>query len=318
MIKDILYFHIAQKDNPTRRLDYFDYVLEINKLSNSCATHHLIGNYQCCHLDVTTSPQEILSKNATSLMETYFHLSKNPYEFEINCILRWFYILEYVRSKQINHFVYLDSDNILLESVDDLPEDITITYARDDLLTSISFVCPNIFVINDPSLLSDFVGITLDYYRNRLHDLKATHRALQESAGCGISDMFFWGEVYRKRKAEFRSTKAITDKLFCVAIETAQGYEMENGMKKLFMQENGVFVKNMHDGSMVPVASLHFHALHKKKIKHFHHQWMLQYFHKKTKRPLPFIKIIIYSLFAAVIVFKNTFRHYLSVRASSH
>ena len=46
----------------------------------------------------------------------YRHMSPNPYEYELFCFLRWFYLLEYMREYKLKRVLYLDSDCLLFSS----------------------------------------------------------------------------------------------------------------------------------------------------------------------------------------------------------
>lgn len=47
----------------------------------------------------------------------YFHKSPNSYKYELLCFLRWFYLREFMREKQLNKAMYLDSDVLLYKDI---------------------------------------------------------------------------------------------------------------------------------------------------------------------------------------------------------
>ena len=61
---------------------------------------------------------EDYSEGAKSFESIYTHRSSNPYEFELICFQRWFYIRDFARAKGLDSFFCMDSDVLLYCNID--------------------------------------------------------------------------------------------------------------------------------------------------------------------------------------------------------
>lgn len=59
----------------------------------------------------------------------YFHLSPNSYDYELFCFLRWFYLYEHMKRKNLNYVLYMDSDYLLFDNFNDYIKENPINYA---------------------------------------------------------------------------------------------------------------------------------------------------------------------------------------------
>lgn len=50
----------------------------------------------------------------------YIHMNSNNKKFEFHCFLRWFFLLEYMRSRDIHSVLYFDCDVLLYSSIADI------------------------------------------------------------------------------------------------------------------------------------------------------------------------------------------------------
>jgi len=59
----------------------------------------------------------------------YFHLSPNSYDYELFCFLRWFYLFEYVKEYNLDYVLYIDSDYLLFDNLNNILNLTKINYA---------------------------------------------------------------------------------------------------------------------------------------------------------------------------------------------
>jgi hypothetical protein len=75
-----------------------------NTVLSNMVEHHLLDDYST-------------SQELSRFRNLYKHMSTNNYQFEIFCFKRWFQILEYLESNNIQSFFHLDSDVLLYSNI---------------------------------------------------------------------------------------------------------------------------------------------------------------------------------------------------------
>ena len=68
----------------------------------------------------TVNLNDLYSRKAMEFVDNYVHMCTNPYDFELFCFLRWFHLLEFMKSEKIDKVLYLDSDILLYTPLVDI------------------------------------------------------------------------------------------------------------------------------------------------------------------------------------------------------
>lgn len=99
---------------------YLPYALYQSRYISPDSEVVLIGESK--YPDVTCVSLDRLADcaQAKEFRTNYVHMSSNPAWYELICFLRWFYLLEYMRSSRVQSVLYLDSDVLLFSSMKDL------------------------------------------------------------------------------------------------------------------------------------------------------------------------------------------------------
>lgn len=183
---------------------------------------------------------EKLSKRANTFPEVYIHKSSNPYDYELFCYQRWYILMEFAEQYE-DIFLYLDSDILLYEGVN---ED-----SIRDALRSAKFgngAWTN--YIRGKAMLSDFLAYLDELYRSpqRLAVLASRYahngqdhvsdmtvlRDYCYEAPRQCMDMWNWGSTVG----------------FDRNIQEEEGIVMLDGLKKVFFQGNIPFVTPLIGG----------------------------------------------------------------------
>jgi hypothetical protein len=104
--------------------DYLRYNLQIlTQLSPHCSiivagdesNEQLVKQNRGC---MWLSIKDLIQSDAAYHLfnQNYKHFSVNPFEYEKFCFERWFILLNLAKSNQLQKFIYLDTDNVLLVS----------------------------------------------------------------------------------------------------------------------------------------------------------------------------------------------------------
>ena len=99
----------------------------------------------------------------------YHHVSVNPESYEKFCFSRWFILKNFINRNNIEHFVYSDSDNMILYNINSIKYD-------NAFLGNSQILVPNIFFCNRDSLnqiceyYKGLFNLTYDDYFKKITD----------------------------------------------------------------------------------------------------------------------------------------------------
>lgn len=196
-----------------------------------------------CHIKEVKDLAENFSK-------VYSHLSPNNYDYELFCICRWFYILEYMKENNIEKGYYQDSDVILNCDISSLFSENKYLYCFDSGHTS----C---FTYKQLESLCDFI---VDMYINRFDELKEIYMMKKKNnQGEGISDMtlislFAFDNETRVRDLSLRCNNSIFDH----NLNCSDGYLTIYNKKIMFSINGDIMVKDSKVNKYVRLNSIHF------------------------------------------------------------
>lgn len=193
---------------------------------------------------------------ANEFEKRYIHLSSNTYFYELICFQRWFIILDFVLHHQIENFLCMDSDVLLYCNVDDVLE----KYVGCDF-TICSKCGPACSLFNITSLSQFCHYMSSLYNENSKSRLFSFYQLFVEGKHLGgICDMtaFLW---YQEDMTSLKVIDiAVPDNYTCFdeRLSNYLGFEMENGVKKVYWKDNLPYGKLLDDGSFVQFYCLHF------------------------------------------------------------
>lgn len=145
------------------------------------------------HVNIVGLCEEHTSR---SIQDNYKHMSSNPYEFELACILRWCDINSFI-TQSPGKYVYIESDILVY---DDVRVWFDITSQYKCTLTGKQIASP--MIINDHKILDSFITFINNTYSKSndvLDKMTSIYRKMQPQPG-GISDMLFLKWFFAERE----------------------------------------------------------------------------------------------------------------------
>ena len=213
-------------------------------------------------LGVNTALISDFMEGAHAFEKDYVHESSLGVAFELFCIQRWFILLEFMQSRNLNTCIHLDSDILLTQTLE--------LYRQQLQEWPMTFTgySAHINFINDRAGLEQFCSFVKTFYRDPSNATKRAkwRQEIQRTSGSGgVSDMtlFYWfKEAFPRMIGDYRSI--FGDSPFDVSLENVEGFVKEkNGFKKLFWKKEVPYAVKK-DGSHVELACLHHQGPTKK------------------------------------------------------
>src|SRR5271165_34557 len=265
---------------------YLPYALNQAKSVNGNSDVVLLGNCNV-HEKVQFVPLENLrDRNSDTFRSHYHHMSDNSHEFELGCWLRWFYLLQYMRTEHVQSVLHLDSDVLLCSSVDEIKRNYSNTMSDCAFLipkqdhNSFMWCASGHIRFWTIDLLEQFCAFCLNSLWQReyqeLYKQKWNwHLTKQEPGGiCDMTTLYlFW------RERESRITNLAIDQngnVFDLAIGTGWNYYEDeyvtrSGKKEIrFIDRDPYLRRNDETRNPVRVHALHFQGLAKKYIPYYY------------------------------------------------
>ena len=109
---------------------YLEFSLRQAKFSSPSSEVILLGDdaNECLGKIVKHVNIKDFSKAAIGFSKIYQHYSTNPYDYELFCFQRWFILLEYMISENINEVFVCDSDVLIYSDINNLHEELFLKY----------------------------------------------------------------------------------------------------------------------------------------------------------------------------------------------
>lgn len=202
-------------------------------------------------------------ESANEFAKSYVHLSSNPYFYELICFQRWYIILDFVRRHHMEYFLCMDSDVLFYSKVDDIFPN----YIDYDF-TMCGKGGPGCSLFNPMSLerFCDYMScLYMPEFIQRLHDFYQPFLDKKQHGGFCDMTVFIWyqDEMYPK-VADIAIPQH--GECFDGCITSADGFEMDGGVKKVYWKDNRPYGKWLADGSFVKLHCLHFQGRSKYSI----------------------------------------------------
>ena len=215
----------------------------------------------------------LYSTRVAEFVDSYVHMSTNPYDFELFCFLRWFYLLEFMKSEKITKVFYLDSDILLYTPL----EKIFAIY--EGRLLNCGYMIPQQEYHSFSwagtggtsywhyEALDEFCRFLTATYRDReilpLYQQKWDYHKSKKIVG-GVCDMtafyFFW---MRESKHITNFSKIVQGNAFDANINSSMNYyrkefKMRGSFKKINFKNNKPFGETIDQNREIRFHSLHF------------------------------------------------------------
>lgn len=239
--------------------DYLQFTIAQARYANPTAPIVLIGDEHTAdkYPEITHIHFRPLSARAFAFARTYRHLNTNHEVFERFCLMRWFILLELMRRYGFSRAVYIDSDVLLYDAMEQQFRRI------EGYDLAITGVAPPVLV-NNLHVLESFCSFAEDCYRDEqlLCLLTGHFSALQQAREPGgVCDMTIW-KLFMERQSEWRIidlASSFDDLVFDRNIMLSNGFQLDGPVKKIIWKE-GVPYGLGEDGRHIRFASLHFHG----------------------------------------------------------
>ena len=207
---------------------------------------------------------------ASKFSNIYEHLSTNNKHFELLCFNRWFVINEYAKKTGLEKFFYCDSDVMLYC-------DITEEYEKfkDCRFTLTHNISAGIGYFNDMSAIDEYCSLCMDIFSKKekfWYDKCCSHYAdlQRNNRGGGVCDMTVWAffrtDTFNNPGIVGETSQIINNSAFDHNINQQDGYEMENGVKKIYWRGEDPYCKNIRLDRLVKFNCLHFQGLRGKQL----------------------------------------------------
>ena len=259
----IIFFHAGNSD-------YLQHTLKQAVSTNPNSRVILIGdefNEEYSSI-VEHYPFDDYFSDVWDFKKIYVHLSTNDAAYEMICIVRWFIMKDFCKKHNIDKFFYCDSDVMLYSDITKEQKKF-----KDYRCTLTHNTSAGISFINEISVLEEYHKLCLDIYSKRdMHNFNkcALHyQNLQNSnRPGGVCDMTLWG-IYRVigNPGDYGETSAIVkNTTFDHNINGPDGYEIEDGIKKVYWKGTTPYCKNLRLNKLIKFNCLHFQGQPAKKL----------------------------------------------------
>jgi hypothetical protein len=255
----IIFFHYG---NPS----YLKYSLKQAKYFNPGSTIYLIGDKKNGRYPFVT---HILASNfeaeTNALTNIYKHRSTNDAKYELNCFLRWIYIKAFCKAKDIEAFIYLDSDVLVFQDFSKIAPLLN----KCQIANTCSWTgMPAFTYFNNYKAISDFGDYLIYSYSDKtaIAKMENWYRSYSDSGLMGgVSDMILFHQYFQGHPNETLKVDLVNNQFAIdVSINNADGYETEGGVKKIYWKNNLPYCKNLTSGQLVRFATLHYQGNSKK------------------------------------------------------
>jgi len=220
--------------------------------------YYLGGRYGCLVarlLGVKAYPMNHYLGAADAFGKIYRHHSDLSHDFELFCIQRWFILMEFLESRQLEECIYLDTDVLLTRSLD-----AEMAQTRQFGLTFTGYSAHVCFV-NRLDAIKQFCQYIMDFYADPASESRFREwhqKMVKESGSGGVSDMtlFYW---FQKEHPDVLGDypAIFGDSPIDVSLEEIRGFESdENGFKKL-VWKRGIPSAITTEGASFELSALH-------------------------------------------------------------
>jgi hypothetical protein len=193
---------------------------------------------------------------AARFRAVYHHRSTHEVDYELFCFERWFLLQSFLQAQALDACLYLDSDVLLYSDATAQAR----RFADFDLTPS--HESPHCMFINRKAGLDSFCAFLMECYESPelFGRLESHYRKLQsENRPGGVCDMTVFGLFGALGRGRVVDLYSIRDGgAFDHAMGDANGFETENGIKKVRWHDGLPHCLYQPDGQLVRFHTLHF------------------------------------------------------------
>lgn len=220
---------------------------------------------------------------------SYIHMSKNDYQFELFCYQRWFILQEFVEKRGIEYFWYLDSDFLVYENLQKYLQEQVKEYTIDvvgfDSRNSgdgDSFMpCFNrlsIKAIREITLFFKQSYEDREIFTELKHKWKKHHLNKLPGGICDMTQLKIFFDKYNRKLTVFDSYDYKLDLIPDGNFNSKWNYFSDNKQFKTFLgvkyviKDNNKAIGYLEDGSRVEFLGTHFQGRAKRKMNNYAQQ----------------------------------------------
>jgi hypothetical protein len=217
--------------------------------------------------------------------EIYEHNSPNPYEYEYNTIVSYFYINQFCKSMDIEQCIIPYTDVMILNDVTKIEIKGDVGCHLDTGLKRVfdmdtDMVCSHFMYINNTEILEKFVEKTMELFENKtfIHKIRDTFQKRNYVAG--IADQVIWGKLAYDNKDRFCNIgdHQFRKPFFEYSISSAEEFDVdEKGFKKIFRITDKHEYYFSKDGYLHRINIIHWNGANKQYTKEFYDKMVKGY-----------------------------------------
>lgn len=195
-------------------------------------------------------------------LDHYHHLSVNPFDFEIFCFSRWFYIDACMKKYDLRKAIHLDSDCLLFDSFENISD--RLSEHRFALSHGGGPHCTWIQENLDPLL-----NLILESYTSK-EKLQSEIEHYQKNQQAHRCDMFSWNQLQNSGIAKNYSEMSLNG-IFEHNIGMDERFEKGRKRKRIIWKlEEGLLIPYLKkDGQLVRAFNLHYKGGAKRWMRRF-------------------------------------------------
>jgi hypothetical protein len=199
---------------------------------------------------------------AEKFASVYKHRSSHEVEYELFCFQRWFVLLSFMESRQIESCLYLDSDVLLFADATQEAR------AFEGCDVTLSLTSPHCAFFNRRESLERFCGFAVECFTSpalfAVLEEEYTSRQARNAPG-GVCDMRVFGLFEKMGRGKAGDLREIRDgATYDHAMGQSNGYEMLNGVKRVEWREGRPWCRQESTGKLVRFNALHFQGSSKR------------------------------------------------------
>ncbi|MEC4885918.1 MAG: hypothetical protein SAL70_32080 [Scytonema sp. PMC 1070.18] len=251
---------------------YLMYCLAQAKALNPDSDVILLGNESNKHIDfVFYENIEKYDDEAKEFEKIYSskHMSFSEYQYELFCFQRWFILKRFLEKNNLDRCIHLDSDVMIYVN---LLDEFSKKFEKFNFTLSKKGSGHNSFIKYQG--IENFCQLLTNFYTDPgLYEILKSIREKALSAGQkagGICDMTLLNQYYQRYSHEIGITSdIIDDSVYDANINNSDGFEMYDGIKKIYWVDGHPVCKHLNSGREIRFNSLHFQGQSKKYIKNY-------------------------------------------------
>lgn len=190
--------------------------------------------------------------------KSYEHLNTTPVDYELFCYLRWFIILQYMRSENLDVIIHLDSDVLLFSNPDEEFE--KYKYFEFTLIHR-SAGCTSFFTRKGLENFCEFLFHSFQNKQSYEYQKIASHFHVRQKCGLpgGVCDMtLFQNYDYMRAGLVGEMMHIIGESVYDHNINEDDGaWDFENGLKKFTFKDGIPYCFNRRMGREFKFNSIH-------------------------------------------------------------